>query len=146
VKFLRVWLLVVLAVLLPVRGAVAAAMLCPPPGAGTPSERLVASAAFHAQDAGLHAVEQHDHAADGHHDHAGSAHHGLASGDGHHDHASTEHDKCNLCSAFCSSVPLPSESGGVPEPLNLSTASFPDLAVPAPSFLSDGQERPPRSV
>ena len=37
-KHFRLWLLLLLAVLLPVRGAFAAAMFCPPAGVGTQSE------------------------------------------------------------------------------------------------------------
>jgi len=51
-----------------------------------------------------------------------------------------------LCCDFCSVTPLSSEPPSVPMPLNLSGVSFPDLFAPAPSFLSDGQERPPRSI
>jgi hypothetical protein len=125
VKILRLWLLVLLAVLLPVRGAMAAAMLCPPAGVGTQQE--------------LRTV--HDHAGDSHaqagHHHEGEAHHDEAADPG--------HDKCNLCSAFCSLTPLLSEQPGVPPPPDAPAASFPDFSAPAPSFLSDGQERPPRS-
>jgi hypothetical protein len=125
VKILRLWLLVLLAVLLPVRGAMAGAMLCSPAGVGTQQE--LRTLHEQAADSSLHAVHHHEEAA--HHD----------------DAADPGHDKCNLCSAFCSLTPLLSDMPGVPPPLEVPAESFPDFSAPAPSFLSDGQERPPRS-
>jgi hypothetical protein len=130
VKLLRIWLLVLLAVLLPVRGAMAAAMACPPP----------ASAA--AQQLGAHA--SHGHASHGH-DEAGHSHGGdHAAADP--AHAAGPADKCNMCSASCATPPVPSAAGGLAAPLDLASAAFPDLPAPAPTFLSDGQERPPRTI
>lgn len=130
-KVLRIWLLVLLAGLLPVRGAAAAAMLCPPAGVGTQSE-----------------VPLMDHQAVGH-DHqdgtAASVQHVHDDG-AQHDHGLSGQDQCNLCSAFCSLTPLVSEHAGVAEPRDLATNRFPGFSAPAPSFLSDGQERPPRSI
>jgi len=130
VKFLRLFLLVVLAALLPVRGAMAGFMLCPPVGAAQQAEL---------QASGHEAHHEHPQAAD----HA--AHHHEAAA--HHDESpAPDHDQCNLCSAFCSLTPLPSAMPGVPPPLEVSAASFPDFAAPAPSFVCGGQERPPRSI
>jgi hypothetical protein len=114
VKTIRIWLLVLLAVLLPVRGAVAAAMLCPP------------------------ANPAHEHA-----DHQHAEHDADAPGASGHDDG---FGKCNLCCDLCSMTPMLSALPSIPTPLNLSSVSFPDLFAPAPSFLSDGQERPPRSI
>ncbi|NUO71086.1 MAG: hypothetical protein HOQ10_00015 [Frateuria sp.] len=135
-KTIRIWLLVLLAVLLPVRGAVAAAMLCPVGSIGMQSElRMHEHPASHeAMDHGAahaHADHQHDHAGAGHHD------------DGQGQGAS---DKCNMCSAYCSLTPLVSEVPTLLEPVDLAAVKFPDLSSPAPTFLSDGQERPPRSI
>ncbi|HSW08014.1 hypothetical protein [Aquabacterium sp.] len=137
VKSVRTWLLLVLVVLLPIRGAVAAAMLCPAGSAGTSSE-----------------LRMHEHALVGeamdrgtaHHDHAG--HHAEQSGAGHHHDGqdSKASDKCNMCSAFCSLTPMASEAPKLPEPLALADVKFAVLATPAPSFVSDGQERPPRTI
>ena len=70
VKALRPWILLLLAVLLPLRGAMAAVMLCPPAAIGTQSEVRVSGQPLdhHGSDQG---VEVHDHAAHGHgvHDH-----------------------------------------------------------------------------
>lgn len=129
-KVLRLWLLVLLAVLLPLRGAMAAAMLCPPAGAPMPVEwRAGSHEAHHAHDRAEARAAMHHH--------EGAAH----------DEGSPapDHGQCNLCSAFCSLTPLPSAMPGVPPPLEASTASFPAWSAPAPSFVSDGQERPPRS-
>ena len=128
----RVWMLVLLAVLLPVRGAMAAAMLCAPSTPGVAGQTTLT------QDATAH----HDSTGHTHHDHAQHEH-----GSGAHDHhAQASQDKCNLCSATCSLTPLVNHIAGVEVPRDLRTASFPDLAAPPPSFLSDGQERPPRRI
>jgi hypothetical protein len=139
VKSLRIVLLLLLAVLLPMRSAIAGAMLCPVTGAGTQAELNLAHAAtaHHALDDALGGA--HDHAAGAHHHAAGAHDHGA-----HHEHGGPS-DKCNVCSAFCSAVPL---IGSLPEllpPLDAVAMAYPDDSAPAPSFLSDGQERPPRS-
>lgn len=126
----RVWLLILLAVLLPVRGAVAAAMLCPPAGEGRHAEWSVAS------EAADHHVPSADHVQ---HEHADPS-------AGHHADASTASATCNLCCDFCSMTLLPSAPPSVETPQDFSSISFPDLAAPAPSFLSSGPERPPRSI
>jgi len=127
VKLLRIWLLVLLAVLMPVRGAMAAAMLCPP--AVTSHEQAHADGAR---------SPHHDHDAD--HQHLGSD-----EGTGRHHHDGSAQDKCSLCASCCSMVPLISSFPSIPEPFE-ATQLFDDLSVRAPSFLSDGQERPPRSI
>ncbi|WP_374564695.1 hypothetical protein [Ideonella sp.] len=130
-KVIRIWLLVLLAALLPARGAIAAAMLCPPAAVGSDTMLM-----------------QHGHQDHAPHDHADSAQHGDHGGTHDHTHDSkgpAGHDKCNLCSACCSATPLLSAMPSVPQPHGLAAASFPDVSAPAPSFLSDGQERPPRS-
>ena len=135
-KAVRIWLLVLLAVLLPVRGAVAAAMLCPVGSTGMQSELRV-----HEHPAGHEAMDPvaaHHHA-DGHHDHDGAGHDDDGQG-----HATS--DKCNTCSAYCSLTPMVSEVPTLPEPVDSAAVKFPDLLSPAPTFLSDGQERPPRSM
>lgn len=136
VHTLRIWLVVLLAVLLPVRGAMAAAMLCPPGGSGS-ELRLMQPSHPHADHVMAEAVAHHDHAPHDAGHHPGKAHHG-------HDQASP--DKCNMCSAFCSMTPMPVSTCALPERLDHASASFPELRPPAPTFLSDGQERPPRSI
>ncbi len=130
-KLLRVLLLALLAVLLPVRGVMAAAMLCPP--AAGQGER-------HAAPAGGDPV--HDHAAHGQHAPA-DASAGTAQA---HDHGAHHADSCNLCSSCCSVPPLASALPGLLPPHEQAAAAYPALSVPAPSFLSGGPERPPRSI
>jgi hypothetical protein len=143
VKKLRLWLLVLLAVLLPLRSALAGAMLCHVAGSGTQTE-----ARFDGQ-AHLHA---HAAASALHHAHAGDGTHGHAAEDGpgdvrdaSHEPASGGGDKCNLCSAFCSVTALVGGIATLPQPPELS-GSFPRIDAPPPSFVSGGQERPPRSL
>ena len=134
VKLLRIWLLVLLAVSLPVRGVMAATMLCAPTGGAVHTE---ANSTGH--EDGHHHDDQTLAAAGPSH---GQAHddHGM----GAHDAAS--HDRCNVCTSSCSSPPLPSAAADIAEPVALTSVSFPDLSVPAPTFQSDGQERPPRTI
>lgn len=126
-KTARLCLLILLSLLLPVHGAVAAAMLCP---AGSGHETTL-NAAVVATDS--HVAAGADHA---------QHHHEADTGGG---HATAGAEKCNLCCDFCSMTPLLSSPPSIPVPRDLSAPTFPDLLAPAPSFLSDGQERPPRS-
>jgi len=148
VKAVRLWLLVLLAVLLPIRGAVAAAMLCPVGSSGMQSElRMQEHAAGHeAMDAGTaHAHGGHGHGHEQGHNHAND--HGDAAADHHDDEqAQGASDKCNTCSAYCSLTPMVSELSRLPEPTDSVAIKFPDLSFSAPTFLSDGQERPPRAI
>jgi hypothetical protein len=142
VKIWRTWLLVLLAVLLPVRGAVAAAMLCQVSG---PAVKLALAVA--GPSAGHAAADQalsHDHSAV--HDHASAHDHAPdPSGGGHpgHDHAAS--DGCNACAAYCSLTPFVSNLPPLVEPLDQTAVKFADVAAPPPSFVSGGQERPPRT-
>jgi len=114
---------------MPLRAAVAGAMLCPTGG-----------------DAVSH--QQHEPHPDRYDDPAAAqAHHeGM-----HHDAAppspaSHAHDGgCDLCASFCSMTPLPSSAPTVEPSMLAATVSFPALRAPAPSFQSDGPDRPPRS-
>jgi hypothetical protein len=159
VKTVRICLLLLLAVLLPVRGAVAAAMLCAPAGVGAPGEpRMGAQHPAHAMGhhamghhaMGLHPIGHHaiGHQGDGADAHA--AHPAVLHGDGLSSvgdpDASGPQDRCTLCAAFCSLTPLVGSAPGLFVPQALPAASFPALSAPVPSFLSDGQERPPRSL
>jgi len=120
VRTARIWLLVLLAVLLPVRGALGATMLCPP-----------------AMNAAGH--DEHEHA-----DHLHAGHEvGPSAASG---HPTDGLDKCSLCCDFCSMTTLPSRLAVLPPVPDFATLSFPDLSAPVPSFLSEGQERPPRST
>ena len=134
-NFLRTWLVVLLAVLLPMRGAMGASMLCAPVDGF--ADAPVMGATHHEALPG-----HHGHAiADGHSAHDRLQHeHGKPATD----HA--DHKKCNLCSSTCSSPPLSSATAKVDEPRALTAVSYPDLSAPAATFQSDGQERPPRTI
>lgn len=128
-KSFRLWLLLLLAVLLPVRGALAVAMQCPAPGS-----QVQATAQAAVEPSMAHG--DHDaHASHASHDHSGEAAH---------DHAAAS-DKCNLCAASCSAPALV----GVPitstDPRPVATVFTHPAALPQ-SFVSDGQERPPRTI
>lgn len=133
---MRVCFLLLLVVLLPWRGAVAAAMLCPP-----------ATAPVH------HGQHVMDRAHTGHEPHHAHDHHGDMSDPAAHgsqpDHAShdpAQDSTCNLCAATCSVTTLPVHAVGVPAPPEVASTRFPPLAAPVPDFLSSGQDRPPRSI
>jgi hypothetical protein len=149
VKSFRPWFVLLLALLLPIRGAMAAAMLCPPAGVGTQGEVRIDGHAI-----GHHAAfgngPRHDHAA---HDHAAHGHgtHANQPVDGSVDAqpgsaTDKQADECGLCSAFCSVTSLVSSVLTVQAPSLVELTVFPTLSAPAPSFFSDGQDRPPRSV
>ncbi|MCE4538881.1 hypothetical protein LXT12_16630 [Pelomonas sp. P7] len=113
-RLLRIWLLVVLALLLPLRGAVAAAMLCQPLAAGPAMHQLA---------------------------HAGQGHEAC-----HQDYGQATQDRCHVCAAFCALTPLPAAGSDLPEPPEAASAAFPEPWLPPASFLSGGQERPPRTA
>ncbi|MGN6528895.1 MAG: hypothetical protein ACTHL8_21075 [Burkholderiaceae bacterium] len=124
-RLLRVWLLVLLAILLPMRGAIAAASPCEGLAHHAPAQRMHTHHHMHA------AVEP---------DAASAADHGAA----HHDDAGI--DKCNLCASCCSATPMPMTFSPTVAALGDHVATFPLLQAAAPTFLSEGQERPPRSI
>jgi len=112
----RVWLLLCLMLLVPFRGAVAAAMLCPPAATGH------------------HVAQEHAHQSE----HAG---HGETS------QVADDHgDRCRLCAAFCSVAGIVHTAPADLPALGGMKTVFPESGGPAPSFLADGQERPPRSI
>jgi hypothetical protein len=131
VKLLRLCLLLLLVTLLPIRGAVAAAMMCPPT-AGAP-HAMQASDAGHAHGTG--------------HDHVHAADHGHAEHGEHHEAgAGTPQDKCNLCAASCFVTPLVSEPYAAPPPPMEAARVVPQPDAAAASFVAGGPERPPRSI
>ena len=119
-KTVRILLLVLLAMLLPFRGALAEVAHC----VGTPNEQLRAEVTDHG--------------------HPHNAEHALADDErdfDNHDHSSSVADKCNFCTTASMNA-LPN----VAAPMALAAATFPALNAPPPSHLSEGQERPPRSI
>lgn len=133
---LRICLLVLIVALLPIRGAMAVAMLCAPSSAPPAAEQPAdAGHASHASHAG-HA---------GHADHAQAHGDAAAEASDHpgHDHGATS--KCSTCTACCSTPPLASAIAGMAAQPPLATV-FPEARAPAPTFQSDGQDRPPRTT
>lgn len=123
--------LVLLALLLPIRGAVAGAMLCPE-GSHSAAQMEGFEHAGQRMHEGPIAAHHHDHAdPTPHHEPPGSS--GHSSG-------------CGICATFCSMTPILSAMPAV-EPATLAAAvTFPALSAPTPTFQSDGQDRPPRSL
>lgn len=135
VKPWRIWLLLLLAVLqLP--GPVAAAMLCAAAESGVRTD-----AAMGGHPAGHGSTD--DAATHGHSSPGPVA---GAAQDGHvgHDHGAAEGG--NACSTYCSLMPLVSNLPPLVEPLDALAVKFDDLCGPAASFVSDGPERPPRTI
>ena len=124
-------LLVIL--LLPIRGAMAAAMLCL--SQDGPENVMV-------QHLGGESSKPHDHAqhGHGHHSHAEDTQAGQDD-----DVASGTADDCNLCASFCSLTPLASTAPDLRHPW-ARAALNPAPSVTAPSFVSDGEDRPPRTI
>lgn len=127
VKTLRLVLLLLLAVLLPVRGALAVVMACPPTAGG--GAGLMAMAVVDQGLAGAPAQmedchgEQDDAAADA------QSHEGV----------------CHLCAALCALTPMTADMAGMVGSPEAVDAAFPRLSAAAPRFESDRLERPPRS-
>src|ERR1035441_2018567 len=113
-------MLVLLAALVPFRGAVAAAMPC---AKGNHHAMAMQGASDHGQPTPC-------------------AHH-HSSGD-----TGVFHDDggCSACAAFCSATPMASAMPVVQTPSEIARVTFPSLSASAPSFHSDGQDRPPRTI
>lgn len=137
VKTVRLCFLLLLAVLLPLRGAVAAAMLCSAGDAGSHNELRMAEGSEANAGMAHHVVHEAglpDARADAEHAHGEQRHHHAGS------------DKCNMCSACCSLTPLVSAVPALAEPLGFTAVRFASYTAPLPSFFSGGQERPPRTT
>lgn len=149
-KTVRVLLLVVLAMLLPLRGALAEVAHC----VGMPDTASTAAALASPEarsvpdaDAGHEHENEHEH----HGDHPAQPDAVMVADAGTaapaaHDHVAGSVDKCHLCTASCASTPFMSAPPTVAEPMPVAGARYPSLTAPAPSHPSEGQERPPRSV
>jgi hypothetical protein len=122
-KCLRPWLLLLLAVLLPLRGAVAASMACALPAPGVAMAMAMAATLADAEHA--------------HHHHAAEPHDPAPQ------HPATA-DKCNLCAAAGAATPLPMRSPELQQPITGTAQRFPPLAVTVAGVVPDGPERPPR--
>lgn len=124
-RAVRLCLLLMLAVLLPLRGAVAASMAC----AGLPMAVMAPASPDATPSATPDANE--DHPACHEDDTAGTASH-------------TSADKCHLCIAAGSAAPLPSQGMQLAGPALCTSVVFPAVTVRLAGFVPDGPERPPR--
>ena len=124
-----------LCILLPIRGAVAATMLCPD-GEGTSTATVVAGHDDHA----VHADHQM------HADHS-SAHHHASEEAPNPDASSGDHPAtCHFCASGCCMASIVGAVPSLDEPSLTSSVIFPALSARVPAFQSDGQERPPRTI
>ncbi len=134
-KLLRIIILVLLAMLLPIRGAVAATMLCSDGEVpGTPA--VVAG------------YDDHDMNADPqmHADHS-TAHHHASEEAPDADSSSVDHPAtCHSCASDCCMASMVGTVPSLGGPRLTSTVIFPALTARIPAFQSDGQERPPRTT
>ena len=121
--------MVLLALLLPAKGAVAAIMACAPASHAAVSGE-------HPEAAGSAHAAAHDHT-DHRHSEA-SSHSDAHSGSDH------SHD-CTFCVSSCSLTPLLASDPVLPA-VQAAALRYPGIVAPAPSFFSGGQERPPRTI
>lgn len=125
--------MLLLMLLLPVRGAMAAAMLCLP-------QDGMQNATVHQPS---HGSSEHDHATHGHEPHAALADDTRSGHDA--ESASQGTDGCNLCASTCSLTPLASTVPDLHHP-PAQAALTPALSAPAASFVLDAEDRPPRTI
>jgi len=145
---LKAWLVLLLALILPLKGAVAAAgVVCHASSLSIAMQTTQAVAQQHTGH-GAHHDAQHGDASHDPSAHAPSAAHAPdgASPDGAGDMAGVHDAACLTCSGICAASPLPASHA-----LTLA-ADPPARALPAPariappSHVSAGLDRPPRSV
>ncbi len=133
-KYFRTFILVLLTVLLPIRGAVAAAMLCPG-GMETSTAAPAAGHGHHDMHAGQD-IDAHESAT---HEHS----HAYASDDSSSD---THAGACQFCAGGCCVTPLAFAPPSVEGPLVTTSTAFPALAARVSAYYPDGQDRPPRTI
>lgn len=147
-KALRLFVLLLLAVLLPLRGAVAATMVCAEMGQSSGVGSAAGKAHHgihgdHAQLTGPARGAAHAHGAN----YAGPvADAGLLDAAGQDGGTSSSSDTCHICASGCHAAPLAAAAPVVAGPVMTAKVFFPAISAPAPAFQSDGQERPPRSI
>lgn len=128
-------LLLLVALLLPFRGAMAVGGLLCHGGAKHHSSAAAAQAT-----PAMHSHESHAVPAGHHHEHSSVQ---LVLTDS---HSGDDSAACNLCSAVCSVPPLPSPGLAVHALLPVGAERFPTTAPSHSSVSLDGLERPPRTV
>jgi hypothetical protein len=135
VKNLRLFIVVLLAILLPIRGAMAATMLCPD-GERPSSAAVAAEHGHHDMQADHEMLADH------------STLHQHASGDAPDDDSfSGEHPaNCHFCASGCCMASIVGTVPSLGQPGLTSSVAFPAFTAPIPAFQSDGQDRPPRTI
>ena len=129
----RIWLLLLVALILPFKGTMAAAGMFCHLGSDLPMSAI---------------VQPHQHPAAAEHDHAhGHAADSATQSGVHHDGGPNPlSSSCTICSAVCSAPPLPPAGLSLQLPVPAGAERFPALAPPRPSAVASGLERPPRTV
>jgi hypothetical protein len=134
VKSLRTFILVLLTVLLPIRGAVAAAMLCP--GEKAMASTFAAAAPPEHDKHASHGMQAHHSATHGH-AHGGASDESPSDG-----HATA----CQFCAGGGCVTPLAFAPPSVQSPRVTASAAFPELTARISAYHTDGQDRPPRTT
>lgn len=133
-RLFRILVLLLVCVLLPFRGAVAATMLCAEPGQ-TSEFTAAVSHAHH----GMHGDDHADGVAaqvdQGHDDN------GVTTADD-----GAKSDSCHICASGCHAAAMVTELPSAPGAMPVASVVFPALSAPAPDFQSEGQDRPPRAI
>lgn len=134
-KHLRILILVLMSILLPIRGAVAATMLCPQ-GEAARTAAVIAGQGHH----GMHADPEM------HADHSMAHHHAVAEASSD-DSSSADHaTTCHFCASGCCMASIVGTGPSLGEPSLTSPIIFAALTARIPAFESDGQDRPPRTI
>jgi hypothetical protein len=118
-----------LAVLLPVRGAMAVAMLCP---------KATSQAQYEIPHDDSEMTSQHMSEAHEHH-HAQTVSHDHA-----HFHGMT--DKCSTCATSCCATALPSSFLRLLAPVPIGSTHYLTVVASLQHFTTGGQDRPPRTI
>jgi hypothetical protein len=137
VKNLRVVILVLLALLLPIRGAMAAAILCP--GGGSGAGAVVAVEEGDAAMPAEHGLDNAQATAHHHSSDADAFDHDTSVSDGH-------QTACQVCASGCCLTPLAFAPPSVQAWILTTSVVFPALLLAIPAFVSGGQDRPPRTI
>lgn len=137
----RIFLLLLLSLLLPIRGAVAAAMLCGVASTSVQTESTLDNRVAGHDETKTNLAHVHGSSV---HEHEPAQDLSDTALDGWQDHGAQS--KCNVCSAFCGLTLLVSHAPTLSEPLDLAQVKYSTPAAMPPSHVSDGQERPPRTI
>lgn len=136
-------LFLAVALLLPFRGALAAAgLLC---HAGSLAQTTAVQPADAGGRSGPHAdAEYHDHGAAMHFASGGHAAHGESAAPADDAGAASGASTCDLCASVCASPPIPGHGGQLVPLLPAANERFPAFDPPRPAPVLGGLERPPR--